>query len=133
VYTLDIIFLILLILGAYFGFKRGLLMELVGFAALILAILGAFKLLHNGIEILSTHFPDLGNILPFIAFIIIFVGIIILINLLGRLVKNMMDLTILGAFDSRGRSLTGYFQMGFPAERHVMADGYNPYLYTGRP
>jgi membrane protein required for colicin V production len=88
-------------------------MELVGFAALILAILGAFKLLHTGIEILSTHFPDLGTILPIIAFIIIFVGIIIIINLLGRALKNMMDLTILGAFDSVAGALLGIFKWAF--------------------
>lgn len=88
-------------------------MELVGFAALILGILGAFKLLHTGMEVLSRHFPDLGTLLPFIAFIIIFIGIIIIINLLGRVLKNMMDLTILGAFDSVAGALLGIFKWAF--------------------
>lgn len=112
-HTLDIILIIVLLLGAYLGFKRGLLMELVGFAALILAILGGFKLLHSGIEILEQHFPNLGNFIPFVAFLIIFIGIIIIINILGRVIKNMLDLTILGTFDSFAGALLGIFKWAF--------------------
>ncbi|MBR9999827.1 MAG: CvpA family protein [Cyclobacteriaceae bacterium] len=112
-HTLDIIFLALLLLGAYLGFKRGLLMELIGFAALILAIFGAFKLLHSGVEFLNEYLPEHGNIVPFIAFIVIFIGIILLINILGQLVKRMMDLTILGAFDSVAGAILGIFKWAF--------------------
>jgi len=113
VHTLDIILLVPLLLGAYLGFKRGLLMELVGLIALILAILGAFKLLHTGIEFLNRYIPEYGNFVPFIAFVGIFIGILILINLLGHLTKKLMDLTLLGAFDYVAGAILGVFKWAF--------------------
>lgn len=111
--VLDLILLIPLILGAYTGYRRGLIMELVGIIALILAILGAFKLLHAGIEFLSRYIPEYSNFIPFIAFIGIFIGILILVNLLGKLTKRFLDLTILGTFDNFAGALIGIFKWAF--------------------
>jgi membrane protein required for colicin V production len=113
VHTLDIILLVPLLLGAYLGFKRGLLLELVGLVALVLAILGAFKLLHTGIEFLNQYIPKYGNFVPFVAFIGIFIGILILINLLGHLTKKLMDLTLLGSFDYIAGAILGIFKWAF--------------------
>ena len=88
-------------------------MEIVGLAALILAILGAFKLLHSGIELLNKYIPEYGNFVPFIAFVGIFIGILILINLLGHLTKKLMDLTLLGAFDYIAGAILGIFKWAF--------------------
>jgi len=111
--VLDLILLIPLILGAYTGYRRGLIMELVGVIALILAILGAFKLLHAGIDFLSRYIPEYSNFIPFIAFIGIFIGILILVNLLGKLTKKFLDLTILGTFDNFAGALIGIFKWAF--------------------
>jgi membrane protein required for colicin V production len=88
-------------------------MELVGIIALILAVMGAFKLLHTGIEFLSKYIPGYSNFIPFIAFIGIFIGILILVNLLGRMTKKFLDLTILGAFDNIAGALIGIFKWAF--------------------
>ncbi len=112
-HTLDLILLIPLLLGAYLGFKRGLLLELFGIIALVLAILGAFKLLHEGIEFLNQHIPEYSNFVPFIAFIGIFVGILIIVNLLGLLLKRLIDFTILGAFDNLSGAILGIFKWAF--------------------
>jgi membrane protein required for colicin V production len=110
---LDLILLVPLLIGAYTGYKRGLIMELVGIIALILAVMGAFKLLHTGIEFLSKYIPEYSNFIPFIAFIGIFIGILILVNLLGRMTKKFLDLTILGAFDNIAGALIGIFKWAF--------------------
>jgi membrane protein required for colicin V production len=111
--TLDLILLIPLLFGAYIGYKRGLLMELVGIIALVLAILGAFKLIHSGIEFLQQYIPEHSNFIPFIAFIGIFIGILILVNLIGRITKKLLDLTILGIFDNLAGAILGVFKWAF--------------------
>jgi membrane protein required for colicin V production len=111
--TLDLILLIPLLIGAYAGYRRGLIMELVGIIALVLAVLGAFKLLHTGIQFLSRYIPEYSNFIPFIAFIGIFIGILILVNIIGRLTKKFLDLTILGTFDNFAGAIIGIFKWAF--------------------
>jgi len=111
--TLDLILLIPLLIGAYTGYKRGLIMELVGIIALVLAVLGAFKLLHAGIQFLNQYIPEYSNFIPFIAFIGIFIGILILVNIIGRLTKKFLDLTIFGTFDNFAGSIIGIFKWAF--------------------
>jgi len=111
--TLDLILLIPLLIGAYTGYKRGLIMELVGIIALIMAVMGAFKLLHTGIEFLSKYIPAYSNFIPFIAFIGIFIGILILVNMLGHATKKFLDLTILGVFDNFAGAIIGIFKWAF--------------------
>jgi membrane protein required for colicin V production len=111
--TLDLILLIPLLIGAYSGYKRGLIMELIGVIALVIAVLGAFKLLHTGIQFLSEYIPEYSNFIPFIAFIGIFIGILILVNLIGRMTKKFLDLTILGVFDNFTGAIIGIFKWAF--------------------
>ena len=99
--------LIALLIGAYRGFRKGLLIEVVGIAALIIAVIGGFKLLHVGMAFLSTHFGNFSHLVPYIAFILIFVAILVLINLLGRTVKKALDLTLLGSLDNFAGALLG--------------------------
>lgn len=111
--TLDLILIIILLIGAYSGYKRGLIMGLIGIIALVVALLGAFKLLHSGIEFLNQYIPQYSNFIPFIAFIGIFIGILILINILGRIIKKFLDLTVLGVFDNFAGALIGIFKWAF--------------------
>jgi membrane protein required for colicin V production len=106
---LDIIFLVLLIIGAYSGYKRGFILEIIGFIALLLGLYGALKLLNWSVGIVFRIFPDSGNFMPFIMFLIIFIFIIILVNLLGRILKKFIDMTILGAFDNIAGAILGFF------------------------
>lgn len=99
--------LIPLVFGAFLGFKKGLLLEIVGVLAFILAIIGGFKLMETGMVYLSEYFEDFGQLLPFISFLIIFLAIILLINMLGRLLKKMIDMTLLGGFDKFAGAILG--------------------------
>ncbi|NVJ48039.1 MAG: CvpA family protein [Cytophagia bacterium] len=105
--TLDVILLIPLVFGAFLGFKKGLLLEIVGVLAFILAIIGGFKLMETGMVYLSEYFEDFGQLLPFISFLIIFLAIILLINMLGKLLKKMIDMTLLGGFDKFAGAILG--------------------------
>lgn len=105
--TLDIILLIPLIFGAVAGFRKGLLIEIIGIVAFVLAIIAGFKLMEVGITVLSDYISGYTELLPFLSFIIIFLAIILLINMLGKLLKKMIDMTILGGFDKAAGAIVG--------------------------
>lgn len=96
-----------MIFGAINGFKRGLLLEIIGIIAFILAIIGGFKLMEFGMSYLDDYFEEFDNLLPFISFLVIFVGILLLINLIGKVVKKMVDMTLLGGVDKFAGAIIG--------------------------
>lgn len=89
------------------GFRKGLLLEIFGVLAFVLAIIGGFKLMETGMVYLSEYFEDFDQLLPFISFLVIFLAIIILVNMLGKLLKKMIDLTLLGGFDKFAGAILG--------------------------
>ena len=105
--TADIILLIILALGAYSGYKKGLILELIAIVAFILAIFGGFKLLHVGMEYVSRVYEGFGNFLPFVAFMVLFVLILILVNMVGTILKKIIDWTPFGLIDNVAGALIG--------------------------
>ena len=105
--TADIIIIVVLALGAYSGFKKGLILELIAIVAFILAIIGGFKLLHVGMEYVSRVYEGFGNFLPFIAFLVLFVLILILVNMVGKILKKIIDWTPFGVVDNMAGALIG--------------------------
>lgn len=111
---LDIVAILILGLGAYQGYKKGLLVELISFFALIIGIISAFKLLHTGISFLETYFgDDLGTLLPYMSFIGIFFLVFFIIHLLGKVIKASLDYTILGKLDSVAGGIFGLLKIAF--------------------
>ena len=111
--TADIIIIVILILGAYGGYKKGLILEVIAIAAFILAILGGFKLLHVGMEYLSKVYEGFGNLLPFVAFLVLFVIILIVVNMAGQVVKKIIDWTPFGVFDNVAGAIVGVLKWAF--------------------
>ena len=103
----DIIILIILALGAYSGYKKGLILELIAIIAFILAIIGGFKLLHVGMEYVSKVYEGFGNFLPFVAFLVLFVLILIVVNMAGQVLKKIIDWTPLGVMDNIAGAIVG--------------------------
>lgn len=111
--TLDIILLVILGIGAISGFRKGFLMEIVSILAFVIAIIGSFKLLQVGMDILKENFELSGKFLPYLTFIIIFIAIIIVVNLIGKAVKKILDMTLLGSFDNLAGAIIGVFKWAF--------------------
>jgi membrane protein required for colicin V production len=109
---LDIFLLILLLIGAWNGYKKGLLLQVLSFFVLIIAVISAFKLLHSGIEYLAPHFKG-SSFVPFIAFILIFLLVFFAIYLVSRLLKKVVDYTLLGKFDKYAGALLGMCEIAF--------------------
>jgi membrane protein required for colicin V production len=110
---LDFILLAVLVIGGYSGYKKGLILELLTFLALILGLVGGFHLMHLGVDLLKSKFDLSGQYLPFLSFILIFVLIVAGVNLLGKALKKIIDMTLLGAFDNLGGALLGILKWGF--------------------
>lgn len=103
----DFVILVILLAGAYRGFQKGLLREVVGILALVAGIIGAIQWLPQGMDFLSRTLNTQTDLLPVFAFFLIFIAIVLAISLAGRLLKLVIDLTPIGFVDGIGGALLG--------------------------
>lgn len=110
---LDIFIAAILLYGAYRGYKNGFLMGLISLVAIILGILGGFKLMGEGMIFLQREFNADKSVLPYLSFFLIFLLIVIVVNMLGKLVKSTIDRTILGMLDEAMGAILGAVKWTF--------------------
>lgn len=106
----DVILLIPLVIGAIGGFKTGLIREIFSILAFVLGLIAGFKLLHMGMDWLRDTFDLHGDWLPLIAFLMIFVVVVILTNAVGKLLQKVAGMTFLGIFDKIGGAVIAVFK-----------------------
>jgi membrane protein required for colicin V production len=104
---LDLIILIPLVLGAIGGFRKGFILEIITLLALILAVIGGFHFLHWGMSVLTDNFNLSGKFLPFLAFMLIFAGIIAIVNAIGQALKKIIHMAFLGGVDRIAGAILG--------------------------
>jgi membrane protein required for colicin V production len=105
--------LIPLALGAMGGFKKGFILEIITLMALILAVIGGFHFLHWGMSVLTDNFNLSGKFLPFLAFLLIFVGIIAIVNAIGQALKKIIHMAFLGGIDKLAGAVLGGIKFVF--------------------
>ncbi|MCH6236141.1 CvpA family protein [Cognataquiflexum rubidum] len=110
---LDLIIVVILAIGIYEGFKEGLFIGLLSIVAFVFALILAFHLMNWGAEFLSKRVDEMTFMLPFVAFILIFFGVILIIRGLAFLVKQSLDFTILGSMDNVAGGILGFFKSVF--------------------
>lgn len=106
----DIIIVLLLLLGAYKGYTKGLLLEIIGILAFFIALFAGFRLLNWGMNMLNDQIQVSDSLLPYVAFLLLFAAIVIGINLLGKALKKVLDMTFFGTFDSLAGAVVGLFK-----------------------
>ncbi|MFD2932483.1 CvpA family protein [Spirosoma flavum] len=113
--TLDLLMLIPLIWGAYNGYRKGLLVEIVAVIAFVVAMIVGFKFLAFGIDLLSPYISrELARkILPWLGFSIIFFPTVVMINQMGFAIRRSLKYSILGTFDSVAGATVGLFTWVF--------------------
>ena len=82
-------------------------MEVISLLALILAVIGGFHFLHWGIAMLQEQFELSGRLLPFLSFILIFVAIVIIVNIIGTALKKIVQMAFLGGVDKIAGAVLG--------------------------
>ncbi len=109
----DITLWVLLLIGVISGYREGFLMEVFSFAAILVGVLGGFKLLGYAMIFLEDEFSVSKTILPYVAFAVVFIAIVIVVRLLGRLIKVSIDKTFLGRVDQVAGAVLGLIKAGF--------------------
>lgn len=110
---IDIILLILIGLGAYEGYKKGLLLSIVGLVGFVLAIALGVYFMDPMSKWLASNLDDLTFAFPIMAFLIVFLITLILVNTAGWILKKMMDLILLGGLDSIAGAILGIVKSAF--------------------
>ncbi len=108
----DLILAIPLLIGLVAGFRRGLLMEIIHLATFFVAIILGIVLLDQVSEWLSHYIND-SKVIPVIAFVIIFIGTILLMTFVGKILKKILDMTLLGTADTILGAIFGLFKWAF--------------------
>ena len=93
---LDIIIAILLIIAIVSGYRKGFIHQLASLAALILGIFLAVKFSKLISPFLQEHFASSANVTKVLAFVAVFVIVMILVHLLGRFLEKTFDEIELG-------------------------------------
>jgi len=88
-------------------------MALFSLAAILLGIIGAFKLMGAGVAWLANQWDVDPTILPYISFLIIFLLIVILVKFTGTLLKASISETILGEADQILGGILGIIRYAF--------------------
>lgn len=110
---LDICLALFILLGAYHGYKAGFLLELFSLLAVILGVLCGFKLMGSAMVLLADKIDVNEKVLPYIAFIIVFLMVVGVVNLLGKLISASVNRSFLGAVDNAAGGLLGLLRTTF--------------------
>ncbi|REA58394.1 CvpA family protein [Dyadobacter luteus] len=112
---LDVLILLPLLWGALHGYRKGLLIEFIGIAGMVVAMILGFKFLGLGMEILTPYFSDsmAKKILPYVGFSAVFFPTIFLLNQFGYTIRRSLRYSILGTFDQFAGALVGIFTWVF--------------------
>jgi len=93
---IDLVLGIILIIAAIQGFRKGFIVEAASLAALILGIWGAIKFSDWTAGYISKTFNYHSSSLGTVAFLVTFVGIVILIHILGKILDSTIKAVALG-------------------------------------
>ncbi len=108
---LDVFILIPIAFGAWNGYRRGLLMEVIGVVAFVLASIVGFRFFSFGIDLLAPYISvELARrVLPFLGFSVIFFPTVYLVNQIGFALRRAMKFSVLGTLDSLAGAAMGLF------------------------
>ena len=109
----DIVLAMTILAGAYGGYKDGFLLSLFSFVAIILAVLGAFKLMGQAMILIGQNYKVDASIAPYLAFAFVFVIIVVCVGLLGRIIKSAIQKSLLGVADQIAGAVFGVAKTTF--------------------
>ncbi|NOX87351.1 MAG: CvpA family protein [Chlorobi bacterium] len=94
--TLDLIILIPLLLWAWQGYKKGLIISVASLAALVLGLYFAFYFSDYTAGQLKKHFDISPEYMAIVSFIVTFIVVVVAVVLVGRLLHKFVDVLMLG-------------------------------------
>lgn len=104
---IDFIIILLFAGALYRGYKRGLLLELTGFLALIPAFWVAANFSRAGASLIAPY-AGRGLFLPFLGFLFIFLIVLFGTRYLMKLLRGLIRISLLGQADRLGGALFSF-------------------------
>jgi membrane protein required for colicin V production len=99
---IDLIYALLLVLATIKGFQRGLIVGLFSFVALVVGLAAALKLS----SVVAGYLADSVNIsaewLPFVAFLVVFIEVVLLIRLGAKAIESAVEVVMMGWLNRLG-------------------------------
>lgn len=93
---IDIIAFILLIIAAFKGLRKGLIVAVFSFLAFIIGLAAALKLSTAMADYIGSNVEVSQRWLPFIAFILVFIIVVLLVRLGAKLLEGAVQMAMLG-------------------------------------
>ncbi|RYY72115.1 MAG: CvpA family protein [Chitinophagaceae bacterium] len=93
---IDIIALVLLVMAIFKGLSKGVIVALFSFLAFIIGLAAALKLSAAMAEYIGANVEVSQRWLPFLAFIVVFVIVVLLIRLGAKLLQSAVQMVMLG-------------------------------------
>lgn len=100
--TSDILFLFAMVVAVIKGFTKGFVVGLFSFVAYYVGLAAALKLSVVVANYLSKGDSGYSLWLPVFSFLLVFVGVVIAVNLIGKLIKSVVTFSTLGWLDKLG-------------------------------
>jgi membrane protein required for colicin V production len=99
---IDAILVFLLLIATYKGYKRGLIVGLFSFVAIVVGIAAAMKLSVVAASYLQHYFKWEGAWLPAVSYFIVFIGVVLLIQLVANAMEEGVKVVKLGWVNTLG-------------------------------
>ena len=109
----DIILALIILAGAFAGYKDGFIPSLFSLIAIVLGMLLGFKLMGRIMVFLIGKYNVDEKVLPFIAFGVVFIIVALLVNLVGKIVKTSLNKPVLGPLDQGVGAFLGLVRATF--------------------
>ncbi len=88
---LDILILLPIAYFCYRGFMNGVIKEVLSIAGIILAVFFTFQYMEPVGNLIRPLFEEQSSIIPFVSGLIIFIGTVVLVNLIAFLSKKFLE------------------------------------------
>lgn len=111
--SLDIILAIFLIIGLIQGLRKGFFIELASLVGLVLGVVGAIYFSHIVAGFLASFTNWEEQTLNLVSFAITFIGIVIIVSLIARILTKAADFVALGILNKLMGGLFGLIKTAF--------------------
>ncbi|MCU0394432.1 MAG: CvpA family protein [Chitinophagaceae bacterium] len=94
--AIDIVVMALLALAIFKGIRKGLVVALFSWVAIVVGAAAALKLSGKAGAWMAAAMPSLAKWIPLLAFVGVFIAVILLVRLLAKLLEETLEWTMLG-------------------------------------
>lgn len=93
---IDIIFAILIVVAIFKGYRKGLIIAVFSIIAFVVGLAAALKLSATIAAYLQNSITISSKWLPFLSFAMVFIVVVLLVNIGGKLIERTFEMALLG-------------------------------------